>query len=350
MSFAVKIATERPSVSASQCLDVLYPNSLITLFSEFERSSIRQVKCASHFLSDSHLVESIMPSSKAPQPLLSLSSLDVRLLIVVMMNKLFPALYKTVRIFLIGNLPSVSGLDIASQIAWLDVIYEVVYECLILPLFFFLGALINTNNFHQSLQLFQGRLKSILASASIIYSTLSLVVIITLRPILVFMEHSEVSIDESITYMKLEIISLFFSTLFRIMSVSLMFLKGAKGVVYSGYKYLLYILTVQMFLSIIGDLFLLSTFIFSLNIGVVGIAISNIVTNIVSLLMSWAFLAQENVKIFSRGKIPFRWQSQWFKIVVLRETYQNLSETFRKRFHVSTFPKRIFICSILVTS
>lgn len=44
--------------------------------------------------------------------------------------------------FLIGQQPGDWGFSITSQLALVNILYEVIQEALILPLFFFIGALI----------------------------------------------------------------------------------------------------------------------------------------------------------------------------------------------------------------
>ena len=55
---------------------------------------------------------------------------------------LIPTIYTTVRIFLIGQLPSDYGFSIAGQLQWVSLLYEILQEALILPLFFFIGAVV----------------------------------------------------------------------------------------------------------------------------------------------------------------------------------------------------------------
>ena len=78
---------------------------------------------------------------------LHLNQLNYRLLVAVVFTLLVPTLYNTFRIYLIGDIPSEWGFNIASQIAWLNIIYEVLQEAIILPLFFVLGSLVTHTRF-----------------------------------------------------------------------------------------------------------------------------------------------------------------------------------------------------------
>jgi Na+-driven multidrug efflux pump len=73
-------------------------------------------------------------------------------------------------------------------------------------------------------------------------------------------------------------------------------------------------LFIQMMLSVISDTFLISGLKFSANVGVNGIAISNILVNAVVLIVCAALLKKENIRIFAREKLSFMWLKEWFKV------------------------------------
>ena len=56
---------------------------------------------------------------------------------------LVPTIYITLRVFLLGTLPQESSYSIAGQLAWVNLIYEVIYEAIILPLFYFVGKVLS---------------------------------------------------------------------------------------------------------------------------------------------------------------------------------------------------------------
>lgn len=52
---------------------------------------------------------------------------------------LVPTIYTTLRVFWLGNMPGDWSYSIAGQLSWVNLIYEVVSEAIILPLFYFTG-------------------------------------------------------------------------------------------------------------------------------------------------------------------------------------------------------------------
>jgi hypothetical protein len=75
----------------------------------------------------------------------ALKSINYRLLFAILLLMLFPTIYQTVRIFFLGNMPNDWGFNIASQLSWVSLFYEIIQEALLLPLFFILGkSLLNS--------------------------------------------------------------------------------------------------------------------------------------------------------------------------------------------------------------
>ena len=67
----------------------------------------------------------------------SLKRFDYRLFIAILITGLLPTIYTTVRFNFLGNLPGDWGYNIASQLQYVNLIFEVLQEMLILPLFFY---------------------------------------------------------------------------------------------------------------------------------------------------------------------------------------------------------------------
>ena len=61
--------------------------------------------------------------------------IDYALYFTLIFKALLPAIYSTVRVSLLGNLPTDNGINIASQVVWLSLCFEVLQEMLILPLY-----------------------------------------------------------------------------------------------------------------------------------------------------------------------------------------------------------------------
>ena len=139
--------------------------------------------------------------NKTPQTL-HLNQLNYRLLIAVVFTLLVPTLYNTFRIYLIGDIPSEWGFNIASQIAWLNIIYEVLQEAIILPLFFVLGPLVTHTRF------FRQKITHGLITITALYTLIALFIWVSAGHLVHFLNQSPELIADTIQYIRLETIAI----------------------------------------------------------------------------------------------------------------------------------------------
>ena len=230
----------------------------------------------------------------------ALGTVNSRMWLAILGLMLLPTVYNTVRIFFLGNMPGDWGFNIASQLSWVNLFYEVIQEGLILPLFFLLGKVITDK------VAFENRVKTGLIVTGGVYFGLSLAIIVFTRPLVFFMAQDGVLVDETVNYIRLETFAALFSTMWRFLLLVLITLKKDKVM------YLL--LATQMILSVTMDTFLISDLPISLNLGVNGIAISNIVVNLAILIGAVLLLKRENIHIFQKSKLSFSWLKEWFQV------------------------------------
>ena len=79
-------------------------------------------------------------------------------------------------------------------------------------------------------------------------------------------------------------------------------------------KYVYIMTFIKLILSVILDLFLISSLSCSLNLGVNGIAISNIIVNIIMFIAVLVLLFKENINVFNKDKMDFAWAKEFVKI------------------------------------
>lgn len=230
----------------------------------------------------------------------SMKLVNYRLFLALLLLGLIPTVYTTLRIFLIGQLPGDWGFNIASQLSWVNLLYEVLQEALILPLFYFIGMVINNKND------LENRFRTGFIFTGGIYTLLSIVIMIFAVPLIKMMAQDTSLINETASYIRLETIAAIFMTLVKFSLVTL--------VVINKDKYLYYLLGLQMILTVIIDVFFVSRLSFSLNLGVNGIAFSNIVVNMFLLLLIYFVLKKEKINLFTRNNLDFRWIKDLFKI------------------------------------
>jgi Na+-driven multidrug efflux pump len=227
----------------------------------------------------------------------SMKRINYRLFAALLLMGLIPTIYTTVRIFFLGQMPGDWGFNIASQLSWVNLFYEVVQEALILPLFFFIGMSIAKKD-----ELLN-KIKTGLILTGGVYGLLSIVLMIFAVPLIRFMAQNVTLIEETATYIRLETIAAIFSTMVRFLVIVLVTMKKD--------KYLYYVLGTQMVLSILLDTLLVSSLPISLNLGVNGIAVTNIVVNLFLLVVVYFILRKEGYPIFGKSKLTFGWIKKW---------------------------------------
>lgn len=230
----------------------------------------------------------------------SLKTFGWRLWVVLAVTLLIPALYQTVRIFFLGDMPGTWGVNIASQLAWVNLLYEIIQEALILPLFFLLGKSMNSK------EELENKTRSGLLVSGGAYLVLSILIVSFARPLCEFMASDQSTLDATVTYIRLESIASTISILAKFITVLLVTLKKDK------YMYIL--LAIQTALSITLDTFLISQLDFSAKMGVNGIAVTNIITQSVLVVVAIAMLYREDIRLFCKQKLSFKWMKEYGRI------------------------------------
>ena len=217
----------------------------------------------------------------------SLKHIHWKLFIALLFMGLCPTVYTTVRTFILGTLPGDWSYSIAGQLSWVNLIYEILNEAIILPLFFFVGKVVNEKKD------FTNRVRSGLLISFLMYTVLSIAVILFANPLLKAMAASPDIIPESATYIRIESVANIAVILFNFVCVAIVAIGRAKDV---------YILTgVKLVLCIISDLLLVRSF------GVNGIGFSNIIVNLILFFVSLIILHKNGYTVFSKEKLSFQW-------------------------------------------
>ena len=217
----------------------------------------------------------------------SLRRIHWKLFLALLLMGFCPAIYTTFRTYILGTLPGEWSYSIAGQLSWVNLIYEILNEALILPLFFFVGGVVKDR------KEFSNRIRSGLLITLVLYSILSVVVSVFAEPLLNAMATSKEIIRESITYIRIESVANVFGILFSFACVAIVALGKDSNV---------YVLTgAKLILCMVSDV------IFVRKMGVNGIGLSNIAVNLVLLFISLILLSKHGCNIFSEKKLSFRW-------------------------------------------
>ena len=213
---------------------------------------------------------------------------------------LCPTVYTTLRVFFLGELPGEYSFSIAGQLSWVNLLYEILSEAIVLPLFFFIGKVLTDK------KEFTNRMRTGLLVSVGAYMVLSFLIIALAKPLLTLMATDTSILDASATYIRIESVASIFSLAFNFVMV---------GMVTLGKEKYVYVLTaVKLVLCLLVDTFMVSTLPVSLNLGVNGIAFSNIIVNVLLVATAIILLHKEGITLFKKEKLSFGWMKEFAKV------------------------------------
>lgn len=232
----------------------------------------------------------------------SFKRFDYKLFLAILITGLLPTIYTTVRFNFLGNLPGDWGYNIASQLQYVNLIFEVLQEMLILPLFFIIGkTLLNDDET-------KNKIKTGLLSLFVVVLFFSIILFAFAEGIVTSMAQNTDLISGTVTYIRYELVGLLVSNLVKFLMVVLI-LKEFKKDIYI-------VLLIQMILTIFFDSWFISELGFSLNLGVNGIAFTNmIVYTVMFIYMAYKLFKRYSIKLKGYfSNLDFAWTKEWFKV------------------------------------
>ena len=231
---------------------------------------------------------------------LSLRNINCKLFFALLVLGFVPSVYNTVRVFFLGQLPGEWAYSIAGQLSWVNLLYEILSEAIILPLFYFVGKVKHDK------KEFANRIRTGMLISLAGYSVLSAAVFIFAEQLLVLMAADTTIIAASTSYIRIESIANVFIVLSQFALVALVTVNKS--------KYLYALTGVRLILCLCTDTLLVSNLSVSANLGVNGIAYSNIIVNALLLVVSISSLAKEGICIFKKENLNFAWAKEFMKI------------------------------------
>ncbi|MGV1717909.1 MATE family Na+-driven efflux transporter [Vibrio furnissii] len=226
-----------------------------------------------------------------------IKTINYQLWLVLILTSLIPLIYSTTRIHFLGSIPSPWTFSIAAQVAWLNVGYEVLSEALLIPLAFILGRVIHRN------EAFRDRASLSLLVTLVCYFVATLMVLWLAPNFVDAMQQQAELLTQTIQYIRLESAAILLSSVYAFLSLVLV-LKNERKALYG-------LLVVQTLMTILCDSVFVSQFAYSLQLGVNGIALSNIVVNSLLALFALIYLSKSGITL--SFKFSRREQSQWLK-------------------------------------
>lgn len=225
-----------------------------------------------------------------------------RLYLALLITAALPTIYTSARIYFLGDLPDDWGVNIASQLAWVNLGLEVVQEAIILPLFYLLGKTLTDR------EMTLNKLKTGLVITFGVYTFFTSLIAVFAEPLVTVMAQKPAQIEATVDYIRLEMIAATLINSVRFLTIFFV-LQSWRKPIYT-------VLGIQVLVSVTLDAVLLSQFDFSLKIGVNGIAYSNIVASLITLSYAlWVISDRYRLTKADLVRRPdFRWLREWLRV------------------------------------
>ena len=146
---------------------------------------------------------------------LSLGKINYKLFLALLVLGLAPTVYTTVRVFFLGEMPGEWSFSIAGQLSWVNLLYEILGEAIVLPLFYFIGKVLTDK------KAFANRIRTGLLVSVGAYTVLSFIIIAFAKPLLSLMATDKAIIDASATYIRIESVASIFALAFNFIMVGM---------------------------------------------------------------------------------------------------------------------------------
>ena len=209
----------------------------------------------------------------------SFKTFDWKMYVALILLALVPAIYQTVITKLITSTTSPGSLDIVGQMEWFDLIDETICAFLIVPMYSVLSKAYKQNNFPKVVF----KLGLIVV---VLYALFSLGTFFYGIHLVSFMNPSEIDVGAAYRYLSLETVAFMIGIVFSFASVVFLVIDKA--------RYMYAFLVAKILLSLLSDFALIP------NMGIDGIAVSNIIANFIMGGLSIGLLAY--IKQLKPGK------------------------------------------------
>ena len=225
-----------------------------------------------------------------------LKSFNWRLFTALCTLALIPAIYQTVKTFIISSNAHSAAFNIIGQMEWFDLINETLQAFLIIPLYSILNKIFKNHSENFARHTFKTGILTF-----IIYTLFSISVLIYGVLLLKAMNPNELDIVTTNAYLQLETIA--FMVGLTVSFINVVFVVVGKD------KNVYIFLAIQTGLSLIADFVLLP------NLGIYGIAVSNIIVNVILAISGFVLLyVQKYIKLcwFHKSDLPIL--KEWCKV------------------------------------
>lgn len=233
-----------------------------------------------------------------------LKQFDWKLFIALCLLSLVPAIIQTIETAIISTNVSTTDIDVIGQIEWFDLINETICAFLIIPLYSVLSKILNKNKEEFSSYVFKTGLITFL-----LYSLFSIFVLIYAANLIKFMNPNEINLSLVNSYLSITTIAFMIGIIVSFINV--VFVVIGKSI------------NIYIFLAVKSVLTIVCDFLIIPHFGVIGVAIGNIVINLMLAIVGIIILIKgHTLKVSKFSKLDFIVFKDWAKVGVFSGVQQ----------------------------
>ncbi len=229
--------------------------------------------------------------------------------IIITLTMLLPNIVQAIRFYFLGQISN-DAFSIASNIFWLQIIYEVPQELLLLSLFVMYGQHVREKN---SKEIFSSYLQNSLAIILMVFGLMSILISVFAYPIVNSIQPNNILVNDIVHYVRLESIANIPTMIVEALLTALVLINNKKA--------LLKLLFIQVILYALLDYLLFSY----ATLDVLSIAYSNLIINITWLLITFSLLKKQGYNLLQ----PFYWNKTWIKKWIQIGSYSGIESLIR---------------------
>lgn len=225
--------------------------------------------------------------------ILSSCKINYKIYFLLLLQGFITTIYGTLRIYFLGTIPNTYIYSIGAQLVWVGLLYEIIEEGIILPLYHFTGEeKLNSKEL-------ENRITTGLITFGGIYFILFILMLLGTKPLLSVLSANNEIIDVASKYIKLES----FAYIFSILSSTLL-----TGLITRANKFSLFnFIILKAILIILFDLIFVSNYSFSFKFGIIGVPYTNILINFLMVIFAIYLFTKDNIHILRKRKLSFKW-------------------------------------------
>lgn len=213
---------------------------------------------------------------------------------------LIPSVYTTLRVFFLNAGPDTSHVSIAAQSVWIGLIYEVLAEALIVPLYFIFGQVV------RQVDALRQRIGVALGCSAVVYAIVTAALWVMTDSLMAAMQQTPADRAVAAGFIRMESLALMVGVLNDVCLVVLTTL--------AMHRWIVALALLRAVCMMVLDTSLVSQLPWSLQLGIWGVALTNLCTALLLCAVSLVVLRRLRLLCWPVQALRAQWVKDWGRI------------------------------------